>query len=161
MKLPANFCRERFAGLFEYCQTYEFIGCRTFDLSRLLDHGFIADRACCWDQRLEGHEYAIVARTYCSDEEIDHPPEGLRCIRLKPAVLGKEDLGTAIAVVIVGKSAAAEAILTACSQLPVEVLAHMIPLAMIQDGYAMLLEAFADYDEPGVRLVKTDLAGLY
>ena len=155
MKQYANFGQERFAKMFG-CDTYDFPGSRKFDLDRLLDHGFIADRDCCWDKQMEGHEYAIVARTYCTDEEIDNPPEGLRCHRLDRSVMGQDDLGTAIAVVIVGKSAAAESILSACCKLRCDILAHMIPLAMIQDGYSMLISAFADGIDPSVSLVKSE-----
>lgn len=120
---------------------------------RLLDHGFIADRACVWDKRLEGHEMAIVARTYCDDTKIDNPPDGLCCVRLDDSVLGGAP-GTAIAVVITGKTEAAEAVLSACTSMPADMLAFMIPLSMQYDGYCIALKTNEGSNFPVVRLVK-------
>lgn len=143
----------RFSNLFG-CDTYKITGSLENRLSRLLDHGFVADRACCWDKRLEGHELAIVARTYCGDEEIDNPPSGLRCIRLPKSVMGPDDLGTAIAVVVVGKTEASESVLSACTSMPADMLAFMIPLSMQHDGYCIALKTGEIANFPIVRLVK-------
>jgi len=108
-------------------------------LRRLLDHGFIADGACAWDERLEGHEVAIVARTYCSDDEIDNPPEGLRCVRLGDAAMGEDDEGTAIAIVVTGATEAAEKVLSACVHMPADLLANAISLPMASSGLCVAL----------------------
>lgn len=138
-----RFSRDRFAK--EHgCQVYDLspdVGARTKYaglLGRLLDHGFIASAAVTWDRRLVGHEMVIVARTYCGDDEIDNPPDGLRCIRLDASVLGA-DHGTAIAVVIAGATPAAEAVLSACVQLPANLLPAMLPLHMVEEGWGTVV----------------------
>ena len=120
---------------------------------RLLDHGFVADRACVWDHRLEGHELAVVARTYCDDNTIDNPPDGLRCIRLDASVCG-DDPGTAIAVVITGNTPASVAVLSACTSMPADMLAFMLPLNMVNDGYCVALKCDGFVNFPVVRIVK-------
>lgn len=136
------------------CGTYGYLsGAFPDGLRSLLDHGFIVDRACVWDKRLEGHEMAIVARTYCDDDAIDNPPAGLRCVRLDDSVLGG-DPGTAVAVVIVGKSAASESILTACTHIPADMFAYMIPLDMQNDGYCVVMKTGLILNKPIARLIK-------
>jgi hypothetical protein len=62
---------------------------RAFD--SLIDHGFVIRKALrlrilLQDEGLTGVELAIVARTYASEETIDHPPPGLRVVRLPYSV---------------------------------------------------------------------------
>jgi hypothetical protein len=151
-----HFGETRFKQIFR-CQTYGMRGLFKSDLYKLLDHGFIADRACVWDKRLKGHELAIIARTYCNDDAIDNPPDGLHCIRLDDSVLGC-DPGTAIAVVVTEKTAAAETLLTACTGMPADMLAYMLPLSMLDEGYCIALKTGVhdeDPNSPVVRLVKS------
>lgn len=159
MVMPDYFCPARFSAIFG-CSTYEVQSAYGIEagysnyLSRLMDHGFIADRACVWDKRLEGHEVAIVARTYCSDEEIDNPPPGLRCVRLPDRVKGSKEPGTAIAVVVTGKSKVAEDVLTACTSMPADMISHALPLAMLHAGYRIALDMGENWIFPVVRIVK-------
>ena len=139
--------------------------CNTYDLSnslnglignlgQLLDHGFIADRACVWGGvELDGHEMAIISRTYCSDNEIDNPPDGLLCIRLPNYIMGKDDLGVAIATVITNQSEAANDYLNFCRNLPVNVFAFSIPLNL-QYAYKMLIGLDTDSLDSSEAIVK-------
>ncbi len=105
-------------------------------MTSLLDHCFIADKAPVWSQGVfDGNEVAIISRTYCSDHEIDNPPEGLRCWRLPSEVMGKDDIGTPIAVVITGNSPAANMFLASCTSMPADMLAFAVPR-----GYKIVLE---------------------
>lgn len=72
-KTLLSFGPERFEKL-ATCKTYPMSGGVGNRLNQLLDHGFMADRACVWEKSLDGHELAVVARTYCSDEEIFRLP---------------------------------------------------------------------------------------
>ena len=137
--------------------TWDFhgIGLRgSFD--RLLDHGFIADRACVWDKRLEGHEIAFVARTYNDDEMIENPPNGLRIVRLPAKFMGQDDLGTPIAAVIEGWSHAVEDILTGCATgMPADMLAYVLSIDMINDGFVVALDTKSGViNYPAVRIIK-------
>ncbi|MCW5597708.1 MAG: hypothetical protein KIT80_23645 [Chitinophagaceae bacterium] len=143
-------------------------GCNVYDLNsgvpgelyRLFDHGFAADRACVWGgKELEGHEIAIVSRTYCSDDEIDNPPDGLRCVRLSKKYMGSTDIGTAIATVIVKPSEYAEMFLESLIDMPVYMFTCAIPKALHDLGYSISLklgnermDSFNDY--PSVKIQK-------
>lgn len=153
MHTPDNFGPKRFSRMFS-CNTYDISGILSNPLQRLLDHGFVADRACVWDDRLKGHELAVVARTYCDDDAINNPPPGLRCVRLPKAVMGADDLGTAIAVAIVGKTDASEEVLSACTNMPADMLAYMISLDMADSGYCVALKIGEIVNFPVARLVK-------
>jgi len=155
-----HFGATRFKQIFNrsHCSTYGAlqpwpVGDRAID--GLIDHGFIADRACVWDKRLNDHEIAIVARTYCSDAKIDNPPEGLRCVRLHRSVLGC-DQGTAIAVVITSQTEASEALLSSCVHMPSDMLAYVIPLFMTREGYCIALQTGKRVNSPVVRIVKIE-----
>lgn len=129
------------------------------DLQSLMDHGFIADLACVWDDRLEGHEIAIVARTYADDALIDNPPDGLRIIRLPAKFMGPDDrpdISQAIAIVIESKSPSAEAVLTCCTRLPADMLAYAISADMKAQGYAILLDICHEptANSPAVKIIK-------
>jgi hypothetical protein len=120
----------------------------------LVDHGFIADRACLWETSLDGHEFAVVARTYCSDQQIDHPPQGLKCIRLPKEILSPDEPGTPIAVVVTGNTPAAEALLSAFTAMPADLLAFAISQEMCHQGYAVLLKTGERVNFPVVKIVK-------
>ena len=125
---------ERFKKFHNSVTTYEFSprGGLASNLDRLLDHAFIADRACVWDPRLEGHELAVIARTYCSDEEIDNAIyPGLHRIRLDKKFLGPGEPGTTIAVLIDGETRMAEAVLSGATGIPADMLAYMLSSDMI------------------------------
>lgn len=128
------------------------------DLDRLLDHGFIADRACVWDKRLEGHEIAFVARTYANEGIIDNPPAGLRVVRLPAEFMGpgdRPDISIPIAVVINGPTHAAEAVLSCCTHMRADMLAFALSLDMINDGYVVALDANSGIaNKPAVRIIK-------
>ena len=122
------------------CQTYQ-LNYHPRNLASLLDHGFIADRACVWGgSELEGNEMAVISRTYCNEKEIDNPPKGLRCIYLPKETMGKDDAGIAIATVISGPSIEAGDLLNMCLYLPVELIAVVLPLDMIEKGYYISLQ---------------------
>ena len=125
------FSKEHFAKIYK-CNVYDLrSNYISGELSRLLDHGFIADRACCWGiKELEGHEFAVVSRTYLDDDEINNPPKGLRCFRLPNCVTGKDDLGIAIATVIVDSTNAAKELINYYSNVPAEYLIYAIPIFM-------------------------------
>ena len=106
-----HFGRELFEKVM-HCKTYPYNRQRVGPLSTLTDHGFVADRACLWSAELEGHEYAVVARTYCSAVEIDHPPLGIKCVRLPLLVMGEDEPGVPIALVVTGKSLRSQELLT-------------------------------------------------
>lgn len=107
----------------------------------LFDHGFIAARAPVWsDGALDGSEIAIISRTYCSDNEIDNPPDGLRCWRLPKVVVGENEPGTAIATVIVRPTKAANDFLTLCGRLPSDMMPYAISQKMCRQGYAIILQ---------------------
>ena len=128
-----------------YCKTYPLSGVGSIypDIHGLLDHGFIADRAVVWGGRftheLEGHEIAFISRTYQPDSVIDNPPSGLRCIRLPKEVMGKDDLGTAIATIITGMTPHSNDLINQCMYLPIESFSCVIPLSMQNDGYGILI----------------------
>lgn len=106
------------------------------ELSRLLDHPFIADKAPVWSKGvLEGHEIAIISRTYCSRDEIDNPPNGLWCWRLPLEIIGANDIGTPIATVITGNSPAANMLLASYTLMPVDMFAFTVPR-----GYRIVLK---------------------
>ena len=66
----------------------------------LIDHPLIVDCVPVWSKgKLNGHEFAMICRTYATDDAIDNPPEGLKTWRLPKEVLGTSP-GTAIAVMI-------------------------------------------------------------
>ena len=121
-------------------------GCKTYglgpvqgSLSGLLDHGFIAERACVWGG-FEGHELAIVSRTYVSDDSIDNPPDGLRCVRLPAEVMGTGDMGTPIATMIISHTPVADSLLSlGVWDLPAHMLPYLLPLDMIYEGYTVTL----------------------
>lgn len=156
--LDNHFSAQRFQELYD-CQTwplstlweqYHFGYVEKADLNALTDHGFIADKACVWDSRLEGHEFALIARTYAPDDKIDNPPTGLKIIRLDPAVNGV-DPGTAIAIVVESKSAISECLLQAFLNLPAWYFAHSIPRSMVDEGYGILVQG------TGTKNVKVEL----
>jgi hypothetical protein len=155
MKKILNFGPELFRK-FADCKTYSLHGVLYSELSRLVDHGFIADRACVWGESLDGHELAVVARTYCSDKEIDDPPEGLRCIRLPKVVMGPDDPGTAIAVVVTGATPAAERLLTAFTSMPADMLTFAISLELQHQGYAIALTTGDIPNYPAVKIIKME-----
>lgn len=110
------------------------------EFRRLFDHGFIAAKAPVWsDGALEGSEIAIVSRTYCSDNEIDNPPDGLRCWRLPKCVVGDNEPGIAIATVVIKQTTAANCFLTICGRLPSDMMAYAISQEMCKRGYGVLL----------------------
>jgi hypothetical protein len=119
---------------------YGYVPWRPGDLTGfLVDHGFIVDQACVWSNGdLEGSEIAIISRTYCSDDELDNPPKGLRCWRLPVELIG-DDPGTGIATVITAGSPAADAFLRMSRKLPADMMAYAIPKAMRDKGFALLL----------------------
>lgn len=156
-KTALGFGQELFKR-FAKCSTYSMHGGLTSQLGILLDHGFMADRACVWEKSLEGHELAVVARTYCSDEEIDNPPAGLRCVRLPSQVMGKGDLGTPIAVVVTDATPAAEELLSCFDSMPANMLAYGLSLEMMRAGYAVLLDTSVEANFPVVKIVKNNTA---
>lgn len=123
-------------------------------LNRILDHGFIADRACIWDPRLDGHEMAIVARTYADDDEIANPPLGLKCVRLDSEVMGDVTAGTPIAVVVEAPTTAAEDFLGAMTDIPADMIAYAISRHMISNGYCVTLQAQHGLNIPNVKITK-------
>jgi hypothetical protein len=133
-----HFGRELFEKVM-HCKTYPYNRQRVGPLSMLTDHGFVADRACLWSAELEGHEYAVVARTYCSAVEIDHPPLGIKCVRLPLLVMGEDEPGVPIALVVTGKSLRSQELLTGYLDLPASVIAHAIQNEMSADGWAVCL----------------------
>ena len=139
------------------CTAYDLSDGYNNNLRRLLDHGFIADRACVWGGiELDGHETAIISRTYCSENEIDNPPDGLLCIRLPNYIMGKDDLGIAIATVIVHQSKAANDYLNTCRNLPLDMLAFAIPRYLTWTHKLLVnISDYADYAE--IKLVKTEI----
>jgi hypothetical protein len=111
-------------------------------LSALCDHGFIAEAAAAWGALAgipEGHEFAVVARTYCSAEQIDNPPEGLRCHRLPPETMGSDDAGTAIAIVIEKLTPAAFEFIAMFDDLPACLLSYVLPEPICNAGCLLLL----------------------
>ncbi|MBF0234004.1 MAG: hypothetical protein HQK65_13340 [Desulfamplus sp.] len=133
------------------CKTYPLfmIKCPG-DIANIVDHGFIADRACIWGgAEFHGYEMAVISRTYCSDDVIDNPPSGLKCIRLPEDVMGKDDMGTAIATVIVGNTPAANDILNlALFHVPAIMLPYMLPVDMCESnlfGVTLTTEPFTQY----------------
>ncbi|SLM31042.1 hypothetical protein MTBBW1_2620006 [Desulfamplus magnetovallimortis] len=124
------------------CKTYPlFMMNCPHDIASIVDHGFIADRACIWGgDEFEGYEMAVVSRTYCSDDVIDNPPEGLRCIRLPKDVMGKDDMGTAIATVITSNTQAANDLLNlALFHVPAIMMPYMLSLDMCESSLGITL----------------------
>lgn len=119
------------------CNTYRLSGTFSGPLFNLLDHGFIANAACVWGDDLEGHEFAIVSRTYCDEETIDNPPDGLKCVRI-PWAMGKDDPGTAIATVITKATPVANAVVNLCQDLPASLIPLLLSLGLTED-YAIAL----------------------
>jgi hypothetical protein len=152
MPIIREFGQKYFASLFN-CRTYS-LGSLPWDIYRRLDHGFIADRACVWDKRLEGNEIAIVSRTYLPDDEIDNPPAGLRTVRLPDLVMGKGEPGTPIATVICGNTIAAEMVLSACSYMPADMLGYAISRDMVDDGLCICLDVRYRTYPPDVKIIK-------
>lgn len=110
-------------------------------LRDLLDHGFIADAACVWgNPELENHELAVISRTYCSEEDVKNPPNGLMCHILPKEVMGKDDRGIPIATVIVGMSDYSNTLLNACKSIPADIFGWFLSQDMIRDGYVISLQ---------------------
>jgi len=109
----------------------------------LLDHSFLADCACVWGgDDFPDSEFAVISRTYCSDEDIDNPPDGLKIVRLPKKVRGINNCGTAIATVIIGKSKTASLIATSCAQvLPACLLPYVMSSDMNEKGSYIHLHA--------------------
>ncbi len=112
----------------------------------LLDHGFIVDAAPLYAKLadpgsdLNGHEIAIVSRTYCTDDDIDNPPDGLKCVRLPDHFLGGDaESSTVIMTVITGNTPAALAFLNCCGALPANLLSVTLSREMIDSGYRVCL----------------------
>ena len=133
-----HFGRELFEQVMR-CKTYPYNRIRVGPLSGLTDHGFVADRACLWSDALEGHEYAVIARTYCGNVEIDSPPFGIKCVRLPALVMGDDEPGVPVALVVTSKSERSQELLSGYLQLPAEVIAHAIPTEMSASGWAVCL----------------------
>lgn len=113
------------------------------DLYQLWDHGFVANAAPVWGgPDFDGHEIAIVSRTYCSDERIDNPPTGLKCRRLPSSVMSSKDLGTAIATVLTNRPdpEVASEFMNACSRIPAYWFAFAAPR-----GHRVSLTPEGDY----------------
>lgn len=131
----------------------------------LFDHGFLATRAPVWSRgALTGHEIAIVSRTYCRDDVIDHPPEGLRCWRLPPESGWRTgDLGTVIATVVCGVTPAASCFVQLCEEVPAYylgcVLSHeMVEYEMcrVEVGPDRISITQKEWDSPRGRFVSVD-----
>ncbi len=145
----------------------EITGCRTYEmrsnvhgsLHRLLDHGFVVDSVPVWENELltqciYGHEFAIISRTYCSNDQIDNPPDGLRCIRLRQTkVMDVRNMGTAIATVIIKKTQASEDYLLACANIPIHSFIYLLPRPMHKDGYGILLQ-LAGLNQSSMKIIK-------
>ena len=137
------------------CGTYNYGHPSGTSLHRLVDHGFVANRACIWGSpELEGYEIAVIARTYCDDKTIDNPPDGLHCMRLPKKVMGVVDCGTPIAIVVTKKTAAAEELLKGCCYMPADMIAFTLPQHMTIDGYMVALPVIYGTNTPGVKIVK-------
>ena len=109
----------------------------------LLDHSFLVDCACVWGgDDFPDSEFAVISRTYCSDEDIDNPPDGLKIVRLPKKVRGVNDCGVAIATIVIGKSEAANAIVTSCAQtLPACLIPYIMSSNMNENGSYIHLHA--------------------
>lgn len=132
--------------------------------SRLIDHGFIVDQAALYatlagaSSDLSGHEIAIVSRTYCADDEIDNPPDGLKCVRLPDRFLGGDvESSTVIMTVIAGDTPAALAFLNCCSALPARLLGVTLSREMIDMGYRVCIDPI-EHVNFGVRFLITNSA---
>lgn len=136
------------------CNTYGLSGLIPGYLYGLLDHGFIADAACVWNKKLDGHELAIVSRTYCEDETIDNPPKGLKCIRLAN-VMGEDDPGTAIATVIIGATPASVDFLNACKEVPINMFPCLLSQEMAQK-YSISLSLEDQIVKVGINKIKRE-----
>lgn len=118
------------------------LGQRYGVLAELCDHGFIAEGAPVWGHLAgipSGHEFAVIARTYCSDAAIDNPPEGLRCYRLPKETMGSDDPGTAIAIVMESLTSAALGFIAMFDILPACLLPYVLPEELCNEGRLVLL----------------------
>jgi len=118
------------------CMTYPLFTTKIhslgYNLGSLLDHGFIADRACTWDEPdMKDHEFVVVARTYREDM-LETPIPGLRVVKLPDEY---EEPGTAIVIAIVGPSKEAEAVLSTCCLLPACHITYCLSQSMANSGY--------------------------
>lgn len=156
-----HFSAQRFQELYD-CKTWPLSNfgydshlghAGTKDFPTLMDHGFIADSACVWDERLEGHEFALIARTYASDDKIDNPPPGLKIIRLDPIVKG-EDPGTAIGIVVESKTLVSECFLEAFLNLPAWYFSHAIPKSMRDERYGILVHGTGTKTKIELRILR-------
>ena len=106
------------------------------ELYPLLDHCFIVDSAPVWSKgKLDGHELAIISRTYCTDEQIDNPPKGLKTWRLPKDVMGEKDKGTAIAIMIIDDTPEANQVLKSFLSVKTSILPHVLSSKMFAKGY--------------------------
>lgn len=149
-----RFGQESFSELCD-CRTYELHQIARGQFDDLVDHGFVADSACCWSEELDGIELVIVARTYVADDKIDNPPEGIKIVRLPDELMGPEECGTVIAIAVVGVSPEAENILTYFLKVPATMLAFAISRELADGyGYMVALEPLISNNFPVCRLVK-------
>lgn len=130
-----QFGRTRFKKWANVNEEMHVFNVHTNQFTSLIDHAFIADCAPVWSKELDGHEVAIISRTYAKDELIDNPPAGLKVIRLPKEVMGVDDLGTAIAIAITSKTKESEKVLQSFTDLPTSLLSCVISREMADDGY--------------------------
>jgi hypothetical protein len=123
-------------------RTFDGVPCPgTFDT--LFDHGFVVDCVPCWGpsggiKNWRGSEFAVIARTYADDEEIDNPPDGFRCYRLPKKLLGGMP-GTPIAIVIECPTPAVAERLSFYGNLPAGCISFLVP-ERYRDSHRILLE---------------------
>ena len=122
-------------------QTYDcFSIAQPFD--ERFDHGFFVNAVCVWGRDLgfgdDGHEFALIARTYASKEEILNPPRGIKTYILPQDTMGPDDLGTPIATVITGVSEISNKVLNMAQYLPVSELACVLSNDLIMSGYGVM-----------------------
>ena len=139
----------------------------TTRLSRLIDHGFIADRACIFgpnfvenDDSFSGQEFAIISRTYLSKNEIEELK--VKCqseldIEIMPDVFLGTSPGIVVATMIKGIGSYAEEILQLYTGLEGHILGNCIGAALIDEGYAVVLDCTSNYAyHTSLRIVKVE-----
>ena len=107
----------------------------------LIDHPLIVDCVPVWSKgKLNGHEFAMICRTYATDDAIDNPPEGLKTWRLPKEVLGTSP-GTAIAVMIDDNTPESNQLLQSYLGLPTRYLPQALSIKMLDNGYYIRVSA--------------------
>ena len=127
----------------------------------IVDHGFVVEAAPMGGALAgmpEGHEFAVIARTYCADDMIDNPPEGLRCYRLPPETMGSDDPGTAIAVVVESVTPVALDFIGLFDNLPGYLLACALPLHLSEE-FRLVLQPY-DMFNSGLRVTSARVEDL-